>query len=592
MKKYIIYTGVLAIGLLLGWLIFGGVTTPSIQEGEHQHELVETSPSSQIWTCSMHPQIRQPEPGPCPICAMDLIPAGDTSSEGLSPNQFKMTENAMALANIETLKVKEQAVSSSSLMLTGKIKENETGNALQTAHFGGRIEKLYINTTGETVNKGQLLALIYSPELVSTQGELLTALEMKTSQPNLYQAVRNKLKFWKLSDKQINDIEVSKNIIENFPVYANVSGVLIDKMVEQGNYVKAGQGLFAISNLNTVWAEFDVYENQISTIKKGDKVTITTHANPNEKIKAKVSFIDPILNTATRTVIVRAVLNNKKGNLKPGMFVNGVLNIEGDTEIKTILMLPKSAVLWTGKRSVVYVKVKGEAPVFEMREVILGNLIGSEYKIIEGIQVDDEIVIEGAFTVDASAQLQGKKSMMNPTSGVKPITGHEHHVGSITSTETKTDTRLQVSSEFQEQLKAVFNGYITLKDALVGDDSQNAKNASKGVLAAISKVNMKLLKSNDAHSQWMAFETAMYSAANSISATDDIKVQREAFIALSDNMLKSISAFGINQKVYKLFCPMANDNKGAFWVSTEEKIKNPFFGSSMLNCGNVDSVIE
>jgi Cu(I)/Ag(I) efflux system membrane fusion protein len=419
MKNYIIYIGILAIGLLLGSLIFG---SDSKSEDKHNHETLETK--NQLWTCAMHPQIMQLESGNCPICGMNLIPA-ETSADGLTANQFKMTANALALANIETSIISADLKNIEGLLLSGKIKENEKTNAIQTAHFGGRIEKLFVNTTGEKVFKGQPLALVYSPDLVTAQKELLTAKQTKNSDVTLYNAVRNKLKLWKLSENQINKIESSNTIITNFPIYANVNGVVTIKMVEEGNYVKEGQGLFMIANLNTVWADFDAYEKQISSIKKGDEITITSNANPNKELKAKISFINPILNTSTRTVIVRAKLNNSKGELKPGMFVKGVLTSQ-KTNKKHILTIPKTAVLWTGKRSVVYVKKQGNEPIFEMREVTLGNEIEINYEILNGLSENEEIVTNGTFTVDAAAQLQGKKSMMNNNGG-RVMTGHENH---------------------------------------------------------------------------------------------------------------------------------------------------------------------
>jgi len=210
MKKYIIYLGILAIGIVLGSLAFGDTLT---QNEENNHEISHIK--NQLWTCSMHPQIKQSEPGDCPICGMDLIPA-ETGADGLEANQFKMSENALALANIETTVISNITNEVSGLMLSGKINENEKTNSIQTAHFGGRIEKLFVNSTGEKVYQGQKLALIYSPELVTAQKELLTTLESKAKDLTLYNAVRNKLKLWKLSEKQIDKIETSKSIITNF----------------------------------------------------------------------------------------------------------------------------------------------------------------------------------------------------------------------------------------------------------------------------------------------------------------------------------------------------------------------------------------
>lgn len=406
MKKYIVYIGILVIGVLLGWVLFG---SSSVNGDTHIHD--DTESSSAHWTCSMHPQIDLPEFGSCPICGMDLILV-ETSTDGLAADQFKLTKNAMALANIQTSIVGNSKIVDNVVKLSGKIIENEEANAVQVSYFSGRIEQLNINFTGEKIHKGQLLATIYSPELFAAQQELLTAFSLKESQPALYKAVRNKLKLWKLSENQINQIEVSGEIKENFPVYATVSGTVSNKLVEQGDYIKQGQPLLKIANLNTVWAEFDAFENQINLFKKGQEILITTLANPNKEYKAKVSFIDPILNTNTRTVKLRAVLNNNNNVFKPGMFIGG--KVKGIKSNNTLaLIVPSTAILWTGERSIVYLKTNPNEPIFEMREVTLGNRIGENYEILSGLINGDVIVTNGTFTVDAAAQLQGKKSMMN-----------------------------------------------------------------------------------------------------------------------------------------------------------------------------------
>ena len=590
MKKYIIYIGILIFGMLLGQLIFGDSTIP---DESHKHD--STLGENQLWTCSMHPQIMQPEPGDCPICGMDLIPA-ETSAEGLDVNEFKMSENALALANIETSIIGSEILSGTDLVLSGKIKENEKTNSIQTAHFGGRIEKLFVNSTGEKVNKGQLLASIYSPELVTTQKELLTALQTKNSDPSIYKAVRNKLKLWKLSKKQIETLENSKEVISEFPIYANVAGVVTMKMIDEGNYVKEGQGLFMISNLNTVWADFDAYEKQIPLIKKGDEIIIRSNSNPNKDIKATISFIDPILNTSTRTVIIRAVLNNYKGELKPGMFVQGAIKSSNSFNPNAVnVVVPKTAVLWTGTRSVVYVRKQGVEPIFEMRNVTLGNEINNSYEILEGLDVNEEIVTNGTFTVDAAAQLQGKKSMMNPTGG-KVMTGHENHTGMPEIDSSKEDEitteRIHVSGKFQEQLRNVFESYLSVKDALVNDNSSEAQKSATALIETLDNVDMNLLTDKKSHNLWMPLLNELNKASLEISKTKDIKNQRTHFITLSNNFSKALEIFGINKKIYKQYCPMANNDKGAIWLSSEEKIMNPYFGAEMLQCGNIETTIE
>jgi len=583
MKKYIIYIGILVAGLLLGWILFGTVST---NETIHKHE--EENTKNQLWTCSMHPHILKPEAGKCPICAMELI-AIDARADGLTIGQFTMSENAMALANIETTVVGVGSAHQNGIKLSGKIVQNEEANAVQVSYFSGRIERLNVNFEGEQIRKGQLLATIYSPELFAAQQELLTAVSLKESQPSLYNAVRNKLKLWKLSDNQINQIESSGKVKENFPVYATVSGTVSQKLVDQGETVKQGQPLLKIANLNTVWAEFDVYENQISHVKKGNSIHINTNTNPPKIIRSKISFVDPVLNNTTRTITVRSVLNNSNGSLKPGMFVQGILESKISASESNLLSIPKTAILWTGKRSVVYVKSQ-DKPVFEMREVTLGSVIGKNYEVLDGLNSNEQIVVNGTFTVDAAAQLQGKKSMMNKE-GAETMTGHEGHT-EVNSSSKLNNKRLEVSVQFQGQLKDLVDDYISLKNALVLGENNNAHRISKELVVTLADVNMKLLTDAQSHTAWMEIEKLLNKESLALSKTTKIDKQRAHFLNLSIAMTKAVQHFGINQKVYQQFCPMADDDKGASWLSFESEIKNPYFGKVMLNCGNTVSEIN
>ena len=530
MKKYIAYFAILIIGLILGVVLSGNFK----EDETHSHEKVAAE--TQMWTCSMHPQIMQPEPGNCPICGMELIPAinGD---EGLTADQFKLSKNALALANVQTSIVGAADDTANQIKLSGTIVENEERNAVQVSYFSGRIEKLNVSATGTQVRKGQLLASIYSPDLMAAQQELITAFSLKESQPNLYRAVRNKLKLWKLSDAQINQIESSKIVKENFEVYATVSGTVLEKLVEQGDYIKQGQALFKIADLSSVWAIFDVYENQIEMFQKGQEITILTQAYPGKSFKAKVSFIDPILDKNSRTLKLRAVLPNAQNLFKPGMFVEG--NIEGiSSSTKNQLSIPASAVLWTGERSVVYLKTNPDEPVFEMREVKIGRNFGSYYEVLQGLNAGDEIVTNGAFTIDAAAQLQGKKSMMNKE-GSAAVSEHKEH-GQLQVNVQKTDTgenpahkRVEVSNDFKRQLQSVFNQYIGIKEALVEDDVNRVKQHSSLLLQNLDKIDMKLLSDPGSHQHWMTAENEMRQAAKAIAGSGGIKEQRHHFKELS-----------------------------------------------------------
>lgn len=596
MKKNIIYLGIAVIvGLLGGFLIFGGDSTnTSANNVKDTHEHSEEIATNQMWTCSMHPQIMQPEPGDCPICGMDLIPAS-TSADGLALNEIKMSDNAMALANIQTTIVGNASGNDNNqISLSGKIAPNEEANAVQASYFEGRIEKLNVNFTGEEVRKGQLLATIYAPTLVAAQQELLTAATMKETQPALYNAVRNKLKLWKLSEGQISQIESSGKVRENFPIYATVSGTVSQKMAEEGDYVKQGQPIVKVSDLGTVWAMFDAYENQISQLKDGQKITVVTNAYPNKQFEATVSFIDPTLNTKSRTVSVRAILNNKEDLLKPGMFVTSKVQLSKNTGTQSRITVPATAVLWTGSRSLVYVKTNPNEPIFEMREVTLGIKNGDVYTIDDGLRNGEEVVTNGTFTVDAAAQLQGKKSMMN-TQGGKTMTGHEGHSGMESPTNKETTThnkRLEAPLKFQSQLKVIFEDYLTIENAMVKDNAESAKKGASELLNAIKNMDMKLLTDSSAHNHWMQLEKELIESAASISRTSDIKIQREHFVHLSAHLINAVKAFGVNQKVYVDFCPMANNNVGAYWLSANKEILNPYFGQEMLDCGSVIEAIN
>ena len=407
MKKYLTYSGLLILGFLLGWLLFG--KSNNIENHEHHSE----EQKHQMWTCSMHPSVMKPEPGDCPICGMDLIPitVNDEEEKAINPNQFTMTKNAMALADVETIVVGESQKEENNIVLSGLISENKDHTATQSAHFDGRIEKLYVTSLGQRVTKGQPIAEVYSPELITAQQELIIAAKTKENQPLLYNAVRNKFKNWQIHTHQLDEIEKSGQVKTNLKIYAHVSGVITEISVDLGAHIMMGKPILKVSDLSTVWANFDVYENQLSLFKVGQEIDVTTNVIQGKTIKGKVDFIDPILDEQTRTVNLRVVMDNKNQLLKPGMFVEGM--IVNHVEASYQLQVPETAVLWTGKRSVVYIKSEEEAPVFELREVTLGSKMGNYYGVLEGLEKGEEIVSKGTFTVDAAAQLQGKKSMMN-----------------------------------------------------------------------------------------------------------------------------------------------------------------------------------
>jgi len=587
MKKNILYLGIaVSIGLLGGYLLFGNSLDPISESHDHTE-----ATDNQLWTCSMHPQVMQPEPGDCPICGMDLIPA-ETSAEGLSANEIKMTQNAMALANIQTSVVGSDLVSDEDgfISLSGKITTNEENNAIQASYFDGRLERLYVNYEGQEIRRGQLLATIYAPTLVAAQQELITTASLKESQPALYNAVRNKLKLWKLTEKQINNIETSGKVQENFPIYAKVSGTVAMVMAAEGDYVKQGQPILKVSNLTSVWATFDAYENQISLFKEGQKIKVTTNAYPTKEFDAVISFIDPVLNANTRTVAVRATLSNKENIFKPGMFVTGKIQGASTRDSSEILRIPASAVLWTGERSLVYIKTHPNEAVFEMREITLGTRNGDTYQVISGLENGDEIVTNGTFTVDAAAQLQGKKSMMN-ASGGKTMTGHEGHTGmqaTANTTTTASTMEMELPKAFQTAFKSVLGSYFDMKDAFVDSDADQVSAFAKAVSKKIKAIDVVNLGTMEKSHLLKSIEML-----DAIASTTTLENQRTHLVVLNEHIVAlAMHIKSPSETLYVQKCPMANSNKGAIWLSTEKEIKNPYYGDTMLTCGSVIEEIK
>ena len=413
-NKYVRYGLFILVGIFLGWIFFHA---PESKEETLAHDHTAETGKPQIWTCSMHPQIKLDHPGKCPICAMDLIPLVQSGSVGDSDTlAVHFTKEAAALANVSTTIVTRQAPVKE-VRLYGKVQVDERLQQSQVAHIGGRIEKLLVNFTGESVRKGQLLALIYSPDMITAQQELLEAAKSKETQPEIYAAANEKLRQWKLSEAQIAQIEQSGKTKTEFEVYANTSGIVTGKRVSTGDYVSQGNVLFDVSNLSYVWVQFDAYESDLPFLKEGNTIQFTFQAIPGKEYSAKIRFIDPVIDPVNRVAKVRVEVNNAGGNLKPEMFANGLVKANLDA-YKDKLVIPRSAVLWTGKRSIVYVKGPATAELsFSMREIELGPMLGDSYVVLDGLKEGEEIVTEGTFSVDAAAQLEGKPSMMNQEEG-------------------------------------------------------------------------------------------------------------------------------------------------------------------------------
>jgi Cu(I)/Ag(I) efflux system membrane fusion protein len=557
-KSIFIYLLFLILGMVLGWWIFH---SPRASGHNHQQSQATT------YTCSMHPQIRQPQPGKCPLCGMDLIPVEQVVTED-DPTVMRLDKSAIRAAAIRTVAVRRSSASAQ-LTLSGKILIHENLIATITAKFPGRIEKLYASTEGEWIAEGSKLAVIYSPELVTAQRELLEARKLEQISPGLFEAAREKLRLWKISEKQINDIISSNQVNELVDLRADKGGVIVRRLVSAGDYVNTGSPLVEVAGLSKVWAVLDAYESDLPWIQPGMQVKFTTPAFPGRTFSAIVQHVNPVLDSQTRTIQVRAEVNNSSLLLKPGMLVRAELQTQmtGKTEA---LIIPVSSVLWTGRNSVVYVQRPDDETAFEIRIITLGPRMNDFYIVESGLEEGEKIVSKGAFALDAAAQLSGRFSMMN-TPPIKSI---------------------EVPESFRQQLTRLVENYFAIKNGLAEDDTLQAKASAQKALRTLHRISSSGLH-EISRTKWEELRGPVENSLQHIGNMTHIGQQRRHFNQLSELLIEAVEIFGLTRdKTYRAYCPMAFDNKGADWLSETEEIRNPYFGPAMLLCGENKNVYK
>ena len=599
----------LIVGIVLGSFLFSGEAED--QALPHADHSTETT-----WTCSMHPQIKLKEAGQCPICFMDLIPlAGDMGS--IDPNQLSLSESAMKLARIVTTPVRRgEAVSE--IRLSGKIKFDETRVKTISARFPGRLDRLFVDYTGITVNEGDHLFEIYSPELYSAQEELLQAHRRMLDHPlrsnnSAFGAVREKTKLLGLSEKQIDAILSLGEAQSTLQINSPITGIVTHKRAVEGNYVKTGEQIYTIADLSKVWLSLEAYERDLAWLGYGQELTFNIAGLPGVTHSAHISYIDPLVDPLTRSVNVRAVLENEAGLLKPGMLAEATLSVElnaagkvispdlsgkwicpmhpeilenqagdcpicgmdlipsgsnvsGHSDESSALLIPASAVLKTGKRTLVYVEREStEGYLYELRELVLGSRVGDEYIVISGLSEGDLVVSQGNFKIDSAMQIAGKMSMMSA-----PVVD-EKRVG---------------SPEFQKALSGIYDDYLVLQGQLASDDLPGSQSTLETILDRIDGFG-----SHDAntHQLWQNWVDQLHGKLETKTSEQTIGTVRASFEHVSNFVLELQNTFGHSKEtmLYEVFCPMAFDNQGASWLQDKREVKNPYFGASMLSCGEV-----
>lgn len=638
---------VIVVGaFVIGFLINGNGASSETAGEMEKHEKTE---AVTWWTCSMHPQIKLPEPGQCPICFMDLIPL-EQGGEGEGPGELKLSENAVKLAEISTSIVK-RGPARAEILLSGKIKYDETRVKKITAWVPGRLEHLYVDYTGITVSSGDHLVDIYSPELYSAQEELIQALEqvensksdlaLETSRLTL-DAAREKLSLLGLTPSQISEIEERKYPEDRLTVYSPISGIVIHKNALEGNYVQTGSQIYTIADLTRVWVILDAYESDLAWLRFGQSVNFRTEAIPGESFSGRISFIDPVLDDRTRTVKVRINLDNTGNLLKPGMFVRAKVTAELDSQGNPVntelagkwispmhpeivkdhpgqcdicgmdlvraeemgivdkpdtdqapLLVPATAVLKTGKRAIVYIKLPDrEEPVFKGLEVVLGPRAGDHYVVLSGLKEGDEVVTRGNFKIDSALQIAAQPSMMNPEGG-KSSVGHGSHgmedMKNRDETGMKAESQLSASTEYYEIVNNLYDYYFDAQTALAGDDLEASRKSLVDLDRALTGIEANQLNlSRESLEHWESNRQKLLKVTEHAGHWSDITAVRGAFEKISSVLIVLEKSLGhSNGSYFEVFCPMAFNNKGAGWLQKGKEVFNPYFGQKMLRCGEI-----
>ncbi|KAA0240728.1 MAG: efflux RND transporter periplasmic adaptor subunit [Chlorobiota bacterium] len=404
----------------------------------------EKPKAKEYWTCTMHPQVRMDGPGACPICGMDLIKKTEEPKEPASSSATDMEKmvslsgEKQILANVSIVKVLREKLTKE-ISVYSYLDFAEQSRKVISARFSGRIEKLFVDRTGQYIKKGEPLFEIYSPDLVQAQNDYLIAIGNKQSSEynstgnsgtknDLKNSARKKLELLGITDNQIKELDNSGEIKLTITYYSPYSGTVIEKKVQEGMYVSEGSSIYEIADLSLLWNIAEVYENDLNVIKPGSKMELILQAFPGETFTGRISFVYPVVNPETRTIKIRSEIQNKGNKLRPNMYGQTIFkNNFGDG-----LIIPSDAILFSGKRNIVWVRLPDG--MFESREVKVGNKFGDNYQILSGLKEGEEVAATGGFLIDSESQLK---------SGMP--TGHQH--GEVDQEKKEVNDHSQHSSE-------------------------------------------------------------------------------------------------------------------------------------------------
>jgi membrane fusion protein, copper/silver efflux system len=588
-KRGVGVTLLVVTGFILGLFVSmmfseGGKTSHGVEAQEHaDHEEDSTT-----WTCSMHPQVKRPEPGPCPYCGMKLIPLKNEGDEP-GPSTVVLSERAKILARIGTSPVARLKTSGTDLRLLGRIETSETSMKNITAWTGGRIDRLHVKVTGQSVRKGQVIATLYSPEVFGAHQDLIVAKRQvarmadssetaRLATDRALEASKNRLRLLGVPDDEIAGMAAADKPTRQIAIRTPFAGTVIKRVATEGAYVQTGALLYMVADLSRLWVQLDAYESDLPGIVVGQEVGLHVEGIADDAFTGKVDFIDPIIDPTRRTARVRVAVTNKERRLRPGMFVQADLKAANSDGRQPPLIIPSSAPLFTGRRAIVFVEdPSADRPTYTARTVRLGPRTGEVYPVVAGLNEGERVVTKGAFTLDADLQIRGGNSMMAAPDD---------------SAMTGEDLVIRVAARDRKKLVPVLDAYLEVQKTLAADDFEKGKAAAKKLAKQSGKVTIS--GPSNATKFWKKHGAAIREHAVHLSKSGSMEEARGIFEPLSRSIIALLERLGnpLNSPVRLAFCPMAMGSKGARWVQRGEVVDNSYFGDLMRTCGEIQSTIE
>jgi len=364
------------------------------------------------WVDPMHPAYKSDKPGTAPDCGMDLVPVYDDGNGATASNvsgyaNVKVAPDRRQLIGVQTGMTEMRSLGRA-VRTVGRVAVDETRLYKINTKFDGYIEKLYVNVTGQQIRKGQPLFSVYSPDLLATQQEYLLAMRAAKQSPSLLEAARQRLRLWDISNAEMRELERTGTARRSITIHSPTNGFVLTKIAVEGARVTAGEPLFELANLDHVWIQADVYESELQFIRLGATATTTLSYLPGRTWKGRVTFIAPIVDPMTRTVKVRSEFDNADGALKPDMFGDVVI----EQPAREVVVVPDSAVLQTGTRSVVF--VMKEDGTFQPREITVGTKSEQVYEVRSGLVAGEKVVTQANFLIDSESRLKAALAEMKP----------------------------------------------------------------------------------------------------------------------------------------------------------------------------------